>query len=185
MIRSLIEHTFGMAGKQGASTDLSQLSASFKIDKGQAQPRPQPGRPAGQDDRVGTIDLGTSRSDFRVEPKLVMTTEGQAAPATRSGSAFRHDRRSMGRAAHLSGMQASWTSDAATPAQGDGQACSAPTGRLGGLGGLGGCDPRRTSQGAAGAQGSRQAGRSARRPARKTIGNLLQQGLRAAWVKAA
>src|SRR5262249_22212806 len=63
---------------QGNGTDLTQLSASFKIDRGQAQTTDL--NLVGPMVRVtgaGTIDLGTRMIGFRVDPKLVMTTEGQ------------------------------------------------------------------------------------------------------------
>jgi AsmA protein len=60
------------------NTDLSQLSASFKIDKGQATTYDlNLIGPLVKMTGVGTIDLGTKQIGFRVEPKLVMTTEGQ------------------------------------------------------------------------------------------------------------
>ena len=60
------------------ATDLSQLSASFKIDKGQAQTTDlNLVGPLVKMTGAGTIDLGTKQIGFRVEPKLVMTTEGQ------------------------------------------------------------------------------------------------------------
>ena len=37
---------------------------------------------------AGTVDLGAKTLAFRVEPKLVMTTEGQGRAPTRSGSAY-------------------------------------------------------------------------------------------------
>ena len=53
-----------MAGEQEQATDLSQLSASFKIDKGQAQTTDlNLVGPLVEDDGVGTIDLNTNRSD--------------------------------------------------------------------------------------------------------------------------
>src|SRR6185295_20416166 len=60
------------------ATDLSQLSASFKIDKGQATTYDLTlVGPLVKMTGVGTIDLGTKQIGFRVEPKLVLTTEGQ------------------------------------------------------------------------------------------------------------
>jgi AsmA protein len=54
------------------------LSASFKIDKGQAQTTDlNLVGPLVKMTGAGTIDLGTKQIGFRVEPKLVMTTEGQ------------------------------------------------------------------------------------------------------------
>jgi AsmA protein len=83
MIRSLTAST--LAGWQESSeqaTDLSQLSASFRIDKGQAQTTDlNLVGPLVKMTGVGTIDLGTKQIGFRVEPKLVMTTEGQGRAA--------------------------------------------------------------------------------------------------------
>jgi AsmA protein len=63
---------------QGSGTDLTQLSASFKIDRGQAQTTDLSlVGPLVKVTGAGTIDLGTKMIGFRVEPKLVMTTEGQ------------------------------------------------------------------------------------------------------------
>ncbi|WP_065752392.1 AsmA family protein [Bradyrhizobium paxllaeri] len=79
MIRSLTASTLS-GWQEGAekATDLSQLSASFRIDKGQAQTTDlNLVGPLVKMTGVGTIDLGTKQIGFRVEPKLVMTTEGQ------------------------------------------------------------------------------------------------------------
>jgi AsmA protein len=79
MIRSLTSSTLsGWQESREQTTDLSQLSASFKIDKGQAQTTDlNLVGPLVKMTGVGTIDLGTKQIGFRVEPKLVMTTEGQ------------------------------------------------------------------------------------------------------------
>ena len=64
-------------GKEQA-TDLTQLSASFKIDKGQAVTTDlNLVGPLVRMTGVGTVALDTKQIGFRVEPKLVMTTEGQ------------------------------------------------------------------------------------------------------------
>jgi AsmA protein len=79
MIRSLTSSPLSgwQEGKEQA-TDLTQLSASFKIDKGQAQTTDlNLVGPLVKMTGVGTIDLGTKQIAFRVEPKLVMTAEGQ------------------------------------------------------------------------------------------------------------
>src|SRR5262249_10924871 len=87
MIRSLTSGTLsGWQESQEKATDLSQLSASFKIDKGQAQTTDlNLVGPLVKMTGVGTIDLGTKQIGFRVEPKLVMTTEGQARAGDRVG----------------------------------------------------------------------------------------------------
>ena len=79
MIRSLTASTLsGWQESSEKATDLSQLSASFKIDKGQAQTTDlNLVGPLVKMTGAGTIDLGTRQIGFRVEPKLVMTTEGQ------------------------------------------------------------------------------------------------------------
>ena len=83
MIRSLTTGTLsGWQDSQGAgqeqSTDLSQLSASFRIDKGQAVTTDlNLIGPLVRVTGAGTIALDTKMMGFRVEPKLVMTTEGQ------------------------------------------------------------------------------------------------------------
>jgi AsmA protein len=81
MIRQLTASTLSgwqQQNQQGSGTDLTQLSASFKIDHGQAQTTDlNLVGPLVKVTGVGTIDLGTKMIGFRVEPKLVMTTEGQ------------------------------------------------------------------------------------------------------------
>jgi len=79
MIRSLTSSTLsGWQESREQTTDLTQLSASFRIDKGQAT--------TSDLDLVGplvtmagsgTIDLGAKTLALRVEPKLEMTTQGQ------------------------------------------------------------------------------------------------------------
>ncbi|WP_454642200.1 AsmA family protein [Bradyrhizobium liaoningense] len=83
MIRSLTTSTLsGWQANQDPgqeqSTDLSQLSASFRIDKGQAVTTDlNLIGPLVRVTGAGTIALDTKMMGFRVEPKLVMTTEGQ------------------------------------------------------------------------------------------------------------
>jgi AsmA protein len=79
MIRSLTSSPLsGWQESETLSTDLTQLSASFKIDKGQAQTTDlNLVGPLVRMTGSGTIDLATKQIGFRVEPKLVMTTEGQ------------------------------------------------------------------------------------------------------------
>jgi AsmA protein len=83
MIRSLTASPLNGWQENGQqATDLSQLSASFKIDKGQATTYDlNLVGPLVKVTGVGTIDLGTKQMGFRVEPKLVMTTEGQGRVA--------------------------------------------------------------------------------------------------------
>jgi AsmA protein len=79
MIRSLTSGTLsGWQDSQEQTTDLTQLAASFRIDKGQATTTDlNLVGPLVKMTGAGTIDLGTRMLAFRVEPKLVMTTEGQ------------------------------------------------------------------------------------------------------------
>jgi AsmA protein len=79
MIRSLTSGTLSgwQEGKEQA-TDLTQLSASFRIEKGQATTSDlNLVGPLVRVTGAGTVDLGAQTLAFRVEPKLVMTTEGQ------------------------------------------------------------------------------------------------------------
>jgi AsmA protein len=79
MIRSLTSSPLSgwQEGKEQA-TDLTQLSASFRIDKGQAVTTDlNLVGPLVRMTGVGTVALDTKQIGFRVEPKLVMTTEGQ------------------------------------------------------------------------------------------------------------
>ena len=83
MIRSLTSGTLSgwqdsQSPSQEQSTDLSQLSASFRIDKGQAVTTDlNLIGPLVRVTGAGTIALDTKMMGFRVEPKLVLTTEGQ------------------------------------------------------------------------------------------------------------
>ncbi len=83
MIRSLTSGTLsGWPENKEQATDLTQLSASFKLDKGQATTTDlNLVGPLVKMTGAGTIDLGTRMMAFRVEPKLVMTTEGQGRAA--------------------------------------------------------------------------------------------------------
>jgi AsmA protein len=83
MIRSLTSNTLSgwQEGKE-QTTDLTQLSASFRIEKGQATTTDlNLVGPLVRLTGAGTVDLGTKMMAFRVEPKLVMTTEGQGRAA--------------------------------------------------------------------------------------------------------
>ena len=83
MIRSLTSNPLsGWQEGREQTTDLTQLSASFRIDKGQATTTDlNLVGPLVRVTGAGTIDLGTKMLGFRVEPKLVMTTEGQGRAA--------------------------------------------------------------------------------------------------------
>src|SRR6202011_425402 len=83
MIRSLTSGTLsGWQETREQTTDLSQLSASFRIDKGQATSSDlNLVGPLVRMTGAGTIDLAAKTLAFRVEPKLVMPTEGQGRAA--------------------------------------------------------------------------------------------------------
>jgi AsmA protein len=83
MIRSLTSNTLsGWQENREQTTDLSQLSASFRIEQGQATSSDlNLVGPLVKMTGTGTIDLGRKSLAFRVEPKLVMTTEGQGRAA--------------------------------------------------------------------------------------------------------
>ena len=83
MIRSLTSATLsGWQETQDESTDLSQLAASFSVERGQATTTDlNLVGPLVRLTGTGTVDLGTQSLAFRVEPKLVMTTEGQGRAA--------------------------------------------------------------------------------------------------------
>lgn len=83
MIRSLTTGTLnGWQSDEVQATDLSQLSASFRIAQGKAETSdivltgPLVRMRGG-----GTIDLGGKALALRVEPKLVMSLEGQGSAA--------------------------------------------------------------------------------------------------------
>jgi AsmA protein len=79
MIRSLTSGTLsGWQESEEKATDLSQLSASFRIENGQANTSDlNLVGPLVKMTGNGTIDIGAKTLALRVEPKLVMTTEGQ------------------------------------------------------------------------------------------------------------
>jgi AsmA protein len=79
MIRSLTSGTLsGWQESRERSTDLTELSASFRIDKGQANTTDLDlVGPLVKMTGAGTVDLGAQTLALRVEPKLVMTTQGQ------------------------------------------------------------------------------------------------------------
>ena len=83
MIRSLTSNTLsGWQDSREQTTDLTQLSASFRIEQGQATSSDlNLVGPLVKMTGTGTVDLGKQSLAFRVEPKLVMTTEGQGRTA--------------------------------------------------------------------------------------------------------
>jgi len=87
MIRSLTSGTLsGWQASQEKTTDLSQLSASFRLDKGQATTSDlNLVGPLVKMTGSGTIDVGAKTLALRVDPKLVMTTEGQGRAGDPAG----------------------------------------------------------------------------------------------------
>ena len=79
MIRTLTANMLsGWQVEKEQATDLSQLSASFRIDRGQATTTDlNLVGPLVRVTGAGTIDLPNKSLAFRVEPKLAMTTQGQ------------------------------------------------------------------------------------------------------------
>jgi AsmA protein len=79
MIRSLTSGTLtGWQEGKEQTTDLTQLGASFRVEKGQATTSDlNLVGPLVKMTGAGTVDLGAQTLAFRVEPKLVLTTEGQ------------------------------------------------------------------------------------------------------------
>ena len=79
MIRSLTSGPLsGWQETREEATDLSQLSASFRVERGQATTNDlNLIGPLIKMTGTGTVDLAAKSLALRVEPKLVMTTEGQ------------------------------------------------------------------------------------------------------------
>jgi AsmA protein len=87
MIRALTSGTLSR-WQQGPdqTTDLTQLSASFRTEQGQATTTDlMLAGPLVRMTGAGTVDLPAKTLVFRVEPKLVMTTEGQGSAANPVG----------------------------------------------------------------------------------------------------
>ncbi len=83
MIRSLTSSPLSgwQEGKE-QTTDLTQLGASFRVEKGQATTSDlNLVGPLVKMTGAGTVDLAAQTLAFRVEPKLVLTTEGQGRAA--------------------------------------------------------------------------------------------------------
>jgi AsmA protein len=87
MIRSLASGTLsGWQEGRDQTTDLTQLSASFRVEQGQATTGDLTlVGPLVRMTGAGTVDLPAKTLAFRVEPKLVMTTEGQGSAANPVG----------------------------------------------------------------------------------------------------
>jgi AsmA protein len=178
MIRSLTSGTLSgwQEGKE-QTTDLSQLSVSVKIDKGLATSNDlNLVGPLVRVTGAGTIDLAAKTLAFRVEPKLVMTTEGQGRAADPVG---------LGIPVVIDGP---WSEPRIYPEMNGildnpdaayaklkemGKGLFGPGGGLSGLGGLGGLGSLGGSpSGGSGSGDSGSAGTLG-----ETLGNLLQQGL--------
>jgi AsmA protein len=169
MIRSLTSGTLsGWQETRDETTDLSQLSASFRVEKGQATTSDlNLVGPLVKMTGAGSIDLATKSLAFRVEPKLVMTTEGQGRASDPVGlgipvvieGPWAEPRIYPDMAGILDNPDAAYAK-----LKEMGKGLFGPGGALGGLGGSGGA-----SQGGSGQ--SDQLGRLG-----ETLGNLLQQG---------
>jgi AsmA protein len=87
MIRSLTSGALsGWQENREQSTDLTQLSASFRIDKGQANTTDlNLIGPLVKMTGSGIIDIGARTFALRTEPKLVMTTQGQGRAGDPAG----------------------------------------------------------------------------------------------------
>jgi AsmA protein len=81
MIRALTAGTLsGWQNGPSEATDLTELGMSFQIDHGQAQTQDlQLAGPLVRVSGIGTVDLNTKAMNFRVEPKLVMSIQGQGS----------------------------------------------------------------------------------------------------------
>jgi AsmA protein len=178
MIRSLTSGTLSgwQEGKE-QTTDLSQLSASFRIDKGHATSTDlNLVGPLVRMTGTGTIDLAAKTLAFRVEPKLVMTTEGQGRAADPVGlgipvmidGPWSEPRIYPDMAGILDNPDAAY---AKLKEMGKGLFGSG--GGLSGLGGLGGLGSLGGNPSAGSGSGDSGSGSTLG----ETLGNLLQQGL--------
>jgi len=186
MIRSLTASPLsGWQENQQQATDLTQLSASFKIDRGQAQTTDlNLVGPLVKMTGVGTIDLGTKLMAFRVEPKLVMTIEGQGRAGDPVGfgipvmidGPWSQPRIYPDMQGVLDNPDAAYAKlkEMGKGLFGPG---GAGLGALNGLGGLLGGQPGSGAQGGGGQGGTSGAANPLGGQLGETIGNLLQQGL--------
>ena len=186
MIRSLTSGTLsGWQQNNEQTTDLTQLSASFRIEKGKATSTDlNLVGPLVQVTGAGSIDLGEKTLALRTEPKLVMTTQGQGRAADPVGlgipvvidGPWAEPRIYPDMAGILDNPDAAYAK-----LKDMGKGLFGPNGALNGLGGnlLGG---NAASGNAPAGQSSGQSGSNgAADPLGgdlgKTIGNLIQQGL--------
>jgi AsmA protein len=183
MIRSLTSGTLsGWQANNEQTTDLTQLSASFRIEKGKASSTDlNLVGPLVRVTGAGSIDLGEKTLALRTEPKLVMTTQGQGRAADPVGlgipvlidGPWAEPRIYPDMAGILDNPDAAYAK-----LKDMGKGLFGPNGALNGLGGnlLGG------NAGSANAPaGNAPAANGAADPLGgdlgKTIGNLIQQGL--------
>jgi AsmA protein len=173
MIRSLTSGTLsGWQQNNEQATDLSQLSASFRIEKGNATSTDL--NLVGPLVRVtgsGTIDLAEKTLALRTEPKLVMTTQGQGRTADPVGlgipvvidGSWAEPRIYPDMAGILDNPDAAYAKLKDT-----GKGLFGPNGALNGLGGLLGQGGPAGAGGASGPLGGDLG---------NTISNLIQQGI--------
>jgi AsmA protein len=177
MIRSLTSGTLsGWQEAKEQTTDLTQLAASFRIEKGQATSSDlNLVGPLVRMTGAGTIDLAAKSLAFRVEPKLVMTAEGQGRAGDPVG---------LGIPVVIDGPWAEpriypdmagildHPEDAYAKLKQMGQGLFGTGGALNGLGGLGGNAP-----GGTGAGGNNTGSDPLGGKLGETLGNLLKQSL--------
>ena len=178
MIRSLTSGTLsGWQEDNQQTTDMTQLSASFRIEKGKATSTDlNLVGPLVRVTGAGTIDLGEKTLTLRTEPKLVLTTQGQGRASDPVG---------LGIPVVIDGPWAAPrfypdmagildNPDAAYAKLKDmGKGLFGPNGALGGLGGnlLGGSAPTGNAPGANGTSDPLGGNLG------QALGNLIQQGL--------
>jgi AsmA protein len=182
MIRQLTASTLsGWQEQREQTTDLTQLSASFRMDRGQAVTTDlNLVGPLVKVTGAGTVDLPSKQIGFRVEPQLVMTAEGQGRATDPVG---------FGIPVMISGP---WSAPRIYPDMAGvldnpdaayaklremGKGLFGPNGGgldklLGGLGGLAGNNPSGTGTGAGGGTTSDPLGGLG-----QTLGTLIQQGM--------
>jgi AsmA protein len=173
MIRSLTSGTLsGWQESKEQTTDLTQLAASFRIEKGQATSGDlNLVGPLVRMTGAGTIDLAAKSLAFRVEPKLVMTTEGQGRATDPVGLGIPVVIDGPWSEPHIYPDMAGILDhpDAAYAKLKDmGQGLFGSTGALNGLGGMGGSGGGNGNNGGSDPLGG-QLG--------QTLGNLIQQSL--------
>lgn len=189
MIRSLTSGTLsGWQANNEQTTDLTQLSASFRIEKGKASSTDlNLVGPLVRVTGAGSIDLGEKTLALRTEPKLVMTTQGQGRAADPVGlgipvlidGPWAEPRIYPDMAGILDNPDAAYAK-----LKDMGKGLFGPNGALNGLGGnlLGGNAGSANAPPSQGlGQGGSSGGNGAADPLGgdlgKTIGNLIQQGL--------